>query len=224
VDRAGPRGDPGIDGTRIGLFGGSFDPPHLGHLELARVALDRLPLARLWVIPAGRPVHRRLSGCASAEQRLDWLTRMFEHWPAVNVLDWEVRADHPVPTIETLRRVHAAQPDTSPVLLLGADAFAGMRDWVDYPAHARLCDVAVFARAGVASARLPEWREVPAAELAQPGAGRVTFVDAELPDVSATGLRERAARGESLSGLAPECVREDIERAYMTGPGRADND
>jgi len=137
------------------------------------------------------------------------------------VQDWEVRADHPVPTIETLRRVHAAQPGATPVLLLGADAFAGMRDWVDYPAHARLCDVAVFARAGVALSRLPEWREVPADELARPGVGRVTFVRVRLPDVSATGLRERAARGESLVGLVPECLREDIERAYLAGCGRA---
>ena len=203
---------------RIGLFGGSFDPPHVGHVALARAALARLPLDAVWVMPAGRPVHRALSGRADAETRLTWLQAVFADEPRIRVLDWEARADHPVPTIETLRRLHEQCPEVAPVLLLGADAFAGMPGWVDYPAHARLCDVAVFARAGsrapMPPPMPPEWRRVTAAELASPGAGRAVFVDAALPDVSATAVRQRAARGESLAGLVPECVRAAIERAY----------
>ncbi len=215
MDRVGARGDPGIaKPRRIGLFGGSFDPPHAGHVALARAALARLPLDAVWVMPVGRPVHRRLSGRADAAIRLAWLRAIFAGASRIRVLDREARSEQPAPTIETLRWLRAERPDVSPVLLLGADAFVAMPDWVEYPAHVRLCDVAVFARAGVPLPRLEGWREVPTEALRAPGAGRVTYVAGALPDVSATMIRELAARGEHLEGRVPECVRKDIERAY----------
>jgi nicotinate-nucleotide adenylyltransferase len=200
----------------LGLFGGSFDPPHLGHVALVQAALDRLQLPQVWVIPVGNPVHRQLSGRANAITRLDWMQRIFADTPGVVVQDWEVRRTEPSPTIDTLRRIHREQPACSPVLLLGTDAFAGIDSWVGYPEHHDLCDVAVFSRAGeppLAShhgwqpVTVDEWHDAP-------GSGRLLQVDQALPEISATEVRERAVRGETLSGLVPECVRHDIESAY----------
>jgi len=208
---------PGSDTSRIGLFGGSFDPPHLGHVALVEAALDVLRLSEVWVIPAGRPVHRCLSGCASPETRLRWMQRIFTGHARVRVLDWEVAAGEATPSIVTLRRFVAGFPDMLPVLLLGSDAFAGMDGWVEYPDHAALCDVAVFGRvacstgnAGAAfhSMALPDWLGAPR------GVGRRVDVDVSLPDVSATEVRGMAMQGKSLTGRVAECVRPEIEQAY----------
>lgn len=200
----------------LGLFGGSFDPPHLGHVALVQAALERLRLPQVWVIPVGCPVHRKLSGRADALNRLEWMQRIFADMPGVVVQDWEARRSEPSPTIDTLRRIHREQPECSPVLLLGADAFAGIDSWVGYPEHRGLCDVAVFSRAGEPPlASHHGWRPVTVAEWrTSPGSGRLLQVDQALPEISATEVRERADRGETLAGLVPECVRRDIELAY----------
>lgn len=200
----------------LGIFGGSFDPPHLGHVALVRAALDRLQLQRLWVVPVGSPVHRQLSGRADALKRLEWMRQIFADEPCVTVQDWEVRRAEPSPTIGTLRRIRRELPDCNPLLLLGSDAFAAIDSWVGYPDHVDLCDVAVFSRAGEPPlASHHGWRPVTVAEWqAAPGSGRLLQVEESLPEISATDVRDRAVRGEELSGLVPESIRRDIEQAY----------
>lgn len=202
---------------RIGLFGGSFDPPHTGHVALVEAALERLHLDEVLVVPVGVAVHRNLSGRTTPEQRLDWMRRIFAGMERVRVLDWEVRESSPTPSIVTLRRLQLEQPGVLPVMLLGADAFACIETWVDYPAHAELCDVAVFGRVGsimpeaaTAFATLPlaAWLEAPAAP------GHRVDVDVLLPGVSATEIRRMAAGGQALTGLVSACVQQDIEQAY----------
>ncbi len=208
----------------IGLFGGSFDPPHIGHQALVHAALDVLSLDAVWVIPAGIPVHRKLSEQVKSEQRLAWVQRMFADDEAVagriKVIDWETLRGEATASIVTLRRFVRENPQTRPVLLLGADAFAHMDTWVDYPEHARLCDVAVFARAGsgfsaAATVFKPvsvaEWQEIAGSDA---GLGYQVTLQTPLPDVSATSLRRKAQAGEDLTGMVAECVRLQIEQAY----------
>ncbi len=172
------------------------------------------------MVPAGRPVHRALSGRADARTRLEWMRRIFSGERHVRVLDWEVEVKRPVPTIETLRRVHNRYPERQPVLLLGADAFASMSSWVDYPAHLDLCDVAVFRRRGQPGPEPGDWRQVSVEQWRMiPGHGRLICPDASLPGVSATGIRARAAQGRSLRGRVPEVIRQEIEGAYRV-PGQ----
>jgi len=200
----------------VGLFGGSFDPPHMGHVALVHAALDLLQLPELWVVPVGLPVHRELSGRADGARRLAWMRRIFSDEPYVVVQDWEVRALEPTPTIDTLRRIRREMPHLRPVLLLGSDAFAGIESWIGYPDHIELCDVAVFSRAGeppLAShhgwqpVKIDAWRS-------SAGSGRLLQVAPTLPEISATELRDRAVAGKSLAKWVPECVRQDVERAY----------
>lgn len=205
---------------RIGLFGGSFDPPHLGHVALVEAALSVLKLSAVWVLPVGLPVHRNLSGCAQPEERLEWMRRVFDGHPQVMVQDWEIVAGTAMPSITTLRRFAAERPGEHPVVLLGADAFAAIDTWVDYPEHAELCDVAVFGRTG--SSRPPSgtaFRSMPLADwlAGSDGVGKRVDVNIALPDVSATQIRRMAQEGKSLAGKVPECVRRDIEQAYGTG-------
>jgi len=208
------------DAHVIGIFGGSFDPPHAGHVALVEAALKALDLPEIWVIPVGRPVHRKLSGHATPEVRLHWLERIFSAEPfsdtsKVRVQDWEVYSEQQVATIDTLRHIRRRFPSVHPVLLLGADAFVGMHQWVEYPEHRLLCDVAVFDRGGHSAVARQEWKETRIAVWKnEVGSGRLLYVKDRLPDISATTVRQQAAAGSSLAGMVPECVCEEIKKAY----------
>lgn len=221
MDRARPWRGKAVNaqaGTPIGIFGGSFDPPHLGHVALVHAALTTLELPEVWVVPAGLPVHRQLSGCADAATRLHWLRRIFADEKRVKVLDWEAKATKPTPTIATLRRIRRQFPDVLPLLLMGEDAFAGLASWVDYPAHQQLCAVAVFPRDARWLPPLKGWRRVsPAAWRREPATGCVIRIGAALPDISATRLRAMAGAQQSLRDLVPACVQGAIEQHYRKG-------
>jgi len=215
VDCSGAWRGEGIDSHYIGIFGGSFDPPHIGHVALVGAALEVLDLPEIWVIPAGNPVHRKLSGYASPEVRLHWLERIFLRQPRVRVQDWEVYRGKPASTIDTLRYIRHEFPDCHPLLLLGADAFSGIRQWVKYPEHMRLCDVAVFDRTGCSRVQRRGWKETHIGQWkGKTGYGSLLHVKYELPDVSATAVRQRAVAGKSLAAMVPDCVCEEIGRAY----------
>ncbi|MBN4077233.1 nicotinate-nicotinamide nucleotide adenylyltransferase [Mariprofundus ferrooxydans] len=207
--------------TTIGLFGGSFDPPHLGHQALVQAGLD-MGLDEVWVIPA-LPVHRVLSGNADGATRLSWLRQLFADQSRVKVLDWEVNQARPIAMVDTLRQFKAAYPDSVPWLMLGSDAWHGLPSWREYPAHQGLCNVAVFARQG---------HETTHAQHADPAhnswqavalnrwttcrkAGHYCEVIADLPDISATQIRRHAELGLSFTDLVPKVLQLDIEKHYI---------
>ncbi|MES0372097.1 MAG: nicotinate (nicotinamide) nucleotide adenylyltransferase [Mariprofundaceae bacterium] len=209
--------------SRIGLFGGSFDPPHLGHEALVRAALDQLKLDQVWVVPAGQPVHRNLSGHASAELRMAWAQEMFSDSPNICVKDWEVSQSEPVAAIDTLKQFRDICPDTVPVWLCGADSFATMEQWVDYPKHQKACNVAVFSRTGERAVKelsnweclsLEQWRLGNSI-----GPGHVIRIDADLPDISATVVRNMAAEGKSLERLVNSRICKEVESRYRVESG-----
>ncbi len=185
-------------------------------------ALTQLLLDEVWVIPAGIPVHRDASRHASGEMRMAWVKEMFEGLPNVHIKDWEVRHDGPVAAIHTLKRFRDSCPEVIPLWLCGADSFATMPQWIDYPEHRRCCNVAVFSRKGEPPiAELPGWKAVSVEQWRANresgrslAAGHMIQLDGTLPDVSATLIRDRASDGESLSGLVNSCICEEVEARY----------
>lgn len=203
---------------QIGLFGGTFDPPHNGHLALVRAGLELMGLDEVWVLPAA-PVHRQLSGHADGAMRLAWVEEIFAGMSGVRVLGREVKAGRAVPAVETLRWFAGEHPGLVPWLMLGADAWAGLPTWREYPQHRGLCNAAVFARKGEADAAplagwqacgLNDWRRCT-------GPGHWLDVAADLPEISATVLRGKALAGKSLAGTVPDAVCSRIEAAYRGG-------
>ncbi|MDQ7004990.1 MAG: nicotinate (nicotinamide) nucleotide adenylyltransferase [Ghiorsea sp.] len=175
---------------RIALFGGSFDPPHLGHKALVDTALQTLKIDEVWVIPVGLPVHRQLSGKASNQDRLYWLTAMFADTLDVRIMDWEINQNTPTPAIATLRRFKAENPSITPLWLMGMDSFLGMPHWVEFPQHQDVCNVAVFTRKGSPiHAQTYGWRLVEANQQPQQ-AGHMCWLDVDLPHISASQIRE----------------------------------
>ena len=186
---------------RIGLFGGTFDPPHHGHLVAAQAALEELELDEVRLLVAGDPWQK--GDTSPADVRLA-LTRLAvaDHDELV-VDDRECRRDGPTYTVDTLLELRVEQPEDEFLFLLGTDAAARLSSWHKGPEAMALARFVVVTRPGHPVPPLPDGVDV-----------------LEVPplDVSSTQLRELAARGRSLRYLIPEPVRRRIGEWGLYGP------
>ena len=205
-------------GAPLGLYGGTFDPVHLGHLRLAEEAVDALGLAGVRWIPAGQPLLREAPRVA-ASQRLEMVRLATAGNPRFTVDPAEVEADRPsytVPTLERLRRPDELGSERPLVLLLGADAFAGVSAWHRWEALFELAHVAVAHRPGylLEAAALPpplarvleQRRSLDPADLRAVPAGRIVSFAMTPIDISATRIRAALSKGESVRYLLPDAL------------------
>jgi nicotinate-nucleotide adenylyltransferase len=186
----------------VGLYGGSFDPPHRGHVELARRAKEELGLERLVVLVSADPGHKRVE--TPADLRLRLVRAAFP--------DDEVLLDTDARTVDTLR----AHPEwRDPVFLIGADEFSDFLSWKDPDEVLRRTRLAVATRPGFPRERLETVLE----RLDQPG--RVLFFEIEPLPISSRDLRARLAEGANVSGELPPAVAEIVvaERLYARRAG-----
>ena len=205
----------------LGIFGGTFDPVHFGHLRLAEESIAHLGLGGVRWIPAGQPPHRGTPQ-VTARQRLEMVLRSTAKNARFSVDASEVEAAAPSYTVHTLERLRgelgAAQPL---VLLVGADAFAGLTSWHRWRELFALAHVAVSHRPGfpVEIASLPHElasefanRRLPDASglHARPAGGIVTFAMTQLA-ISATQIRKLLANGLSARYLLPDEVLDYIQ-------------
>jgi len=135
---------------RVGLLGGTFDPVHLGHLAIARAALNQLKLDHLFFVPAAQAPLRYEAPSASAADRLDLLQRAVTEAadPRLGVLDIEISAGGVNYTVDTVRKLHTAWPQAEFFWLLGADQFAQLDRWREPAELAKLVEFAVLNRPG----------------------------------------------------------------------------
>jgi nicotinate-nucleotide adenylyltransferase len=190
--------------VRIGVFGGSFDPVHLGHLIVAAEAHRALGLDRVTLIPAGRHPFKGAERTAPADDRLAMLRLAVADDARFVVDDRELRRAGPSYTVDTLRALRAERPGDALSLLIGADAAHDLAAWREASAIPALAQVVVLTRPGVAAPR-------------HAMVGRVLEVPAV--DVSASLVRDRCRRGESVRYLVPEAVARYIaeRRLYAEG-------
>jgi nicotinate-nucleotide adenylyltransferase len=172
---------------RLGIFGGSFDPIHHGHLILARAALEELGLDRLLFIPANMSPHKTDTKPATAQDRLAMVQLAIEGEPGFESADLELHRPPPSYTVDTLRELRAAHPEAELTLLIGADNVAQFDTWREPHEIRQLARIAVLDRAGgTAPADWPVIRR--------------------LVDISSTDLRARTAAGRSIRYLTPGSV------------------
>jgi len=193
---------------RIGLFGGTFDPPHLGHLVLAEWARARLGLDRVVFMPAGTPPHKRGRRLTDAAHRLAMTRLAVRGNPAFSVSGLEARRVGPSFTVDTLQHFHARQPGARLYLLMGADSLADFPSWRGPGEIARLATLVVAARPGPAD---PAQGAV--------ARGRVVMLDNPLVAISSSALRSRARAGRSLRYLVPDAVAAYVARHGLYGRG-----
>ena len=178
---------------RVGLFGGTFDPPHLGHLVLAEWARVRLRLDRVVFMPAGTPPHKRGRRLTDAAHRLAMTRLAVRGNPAFVVSDFEARRAGPSFTVDTLRHLHGREPGARFYLLMGRDSLEDFPTWHRPAEIARLATLVVAARPGPGGAAGRARR-------------RVVLLDNPPMAISSSALQARARAGRSLRYLVPDAV------------------
>ena len=187
----------------IGLFGGSFDPIHHGHLLAAQAALEALSLTELWFVPAGQQPFKTAGPAAAGDDRAAMLHLAIAEEPRFAVERCELDRPGPSYTVDTLRQLRAREPGAEFVLLIGSDAAADLPKWREAAALPDLAHIVVFERAGSPAATQRPAVRVPAVE------------------ISATAIRRRVQQGRSIRWWVPAPVAEYIaaRRLYLDGEG-----
>jgi nicotinate-nucleotide adenylyltransferase len=187
---------------RIGLFGGSFDPPHVGHWLAAVDAFDALQLDRLDFIPAQQQPLKDGSHTATAAQRLGLVRAMVGDDPRFAVNPVEIDRGGLSFTVDTAAAYRASGPDDALFLLLGADAAAGLERWKEPERLLRLVRLVVLTRG---------------AEPFTPSGPRrdALVLPTRRVDVSSTEVRRRASEGRSLKGFVLDAVAAQIREASL---------
>lgn len=183
----------------IGIFGGTFDPPHTGHLIAAQDACEALALDRLIFVPAADPPHKQGTGVSAVAIRLEMLAAAVAGNARFEVSTIELDRPGPSYTVDTLRALAAANPGCTLNLLIGVDQVREFESWHQADEVRRLAQVIMLTRAGTSEAggEAPFVRQVV----------RVTRID-----VSSTLVRERVAAGRSIRYLVPDAVEKIIAR------------
>ncbi|HEY3646322.1 MAG TPA: nicotinate-nucleotide adenylyltransferase [Gammaproteobacteria bacterium] len=208
---------------KIGIFGGSFDPVHFGHLRPALEILEALSLDHMLFIPSGLPPHRD-APLASAAQRLAMLKAAIGEERRFKVDERELKRDTPSYTFDTLAELRHEHPQTRLVLALGLDAFLGFTTWHRWKEILELAHLVIAHRPGSSLethgeiAMLVQEREVDDADALMAGpAGRLMFLPVTQLEISSSRVRESAARGDDIRYLVPEPVRALIQDSHCYG-------
>jgi nicotinate-nucleotide adenylyltransferase len=198
----------------LALFGGTFDPVHLGHLSVAWEAAELLD-AEVRLLPASIPPHRQ-PPIASAAQRVAILRAALQSQSRLRLDTRELEREGPSFTIDTLTGLRAEQGARPLVLLIGADAFANLSSWHRWRALFEVAHIGVLSRPGISSTLPPELedavagRRIATAEaLRQQPAGRVIALAVTPLEISATRIRELLAAGRDPRYLMPAGVFDD---------------
>lgn len=189
------------------MFGGTFDPIHLGHLRAAENALESLELDRVDFIPAGTPPHRG-DPSSSGLDRFAMTALATTGHPRFAVSDVELRRDGPSYTVDTVAGLHRESPEAEVFVIVGSDTFPEMATWKEHERLMALCTVAVVARPGEARAAV----ERPAVGGPAP---RVARVEGPGLDISASAIRGRVRQRKSIRYLVPDAVADYIAKRAL---------
>ncbi|MCH7867140.1 MAG: nicotinate (nicotinamide) nucleotide adenylyltransferase [Myxococcales bacterium] len=212
------------DGRRIGIYGGTFNPIHRGHLQAAREVAGALDLERVIFVPSAQPPHKTHDDqdpIAPARDRLRWVKASIASEPLFELNDLELERSGASYSIDTLRTLVGEFAPARLVFILGHDAFIEMGSWKDPCGILQLVDLVVVSRPPATLDHLDQWlpefaREL--VEIAEDGRSafcrrsdtRIDVLAIDALDVSASEVRSRLARGESIAKLVPEPVCEAI--------------
>lgn len=191
---------------RIGLYGGSFDPVHLGHLALARAAVGHLGLDELRVLPAGAP-WQKARELAPAEHRAAMVALAIHGEPRLVLDRTELDRSGPSYMIDTVHQLKAAHPEPAEwFMVIGQDQYGQLHTWREWRELAHEVTLAVAGRDGVSPTPSDEVR-----------AHRHHVVTLALPriDISSSEIRRRIARGQDISSMVPAAVASYIDRHHL---------
>ncbi len=183
---------------RIGILGGSFDPPHAGHLRIAKAAVRQLRLDVLFIVPARIAPHKRERQPAATHHRLAMLRAMVRGIPRVHVSAVEVRRPGVSFTVDTVRHFRRRFRGAELFLIIGGDSLSDFRRWKHPDRIRRMVTLAVYARNG-----------------SRAGAPDVQWLRGPRLTASSTDVRDRLASGRSIGRLLPGVVATYIRRYHL---------
>ncbi len=189
------------------MFGGAFDPPHLAHRALAQAAIEQLQLDVLRVLPTGQAWHKSRP-LTSASHRLAMSRLAFDGLPQVRLDDREIRRAGPSYTLDTLRELHAEDPQAEFYLVMGKDQADVLPTWRHWEEIVRLAIICVADRDLLTG---QETRFFPPPEMA----GRFCKLQMPAMDISATGIRARVASQQGIAPLVSPAVARYIEDNHL---------
>jgi nicotinate-nucleotide adenylyltransferase len=199
---------PGRSANKIGIFGGTFDPVHLGHLMVVEEAKTALDLSEVLLVPAGQPVSRPNVNVTPAKQRLAMLNLAVEDNPYLKVSTIEIERKGPSYTSDTIAEIKKKSGRGNELyFILGWDSLEQLPTWHEPSKIIGLCTLVAVPRPGYAKPSLKSLEGV------LPGiSDKVIFLDKPRVDISATEIRELAAQGESIDHLVSEKVAQYIKK------------
>ena len=204
---------------KIGVYGGSFNPPHLGHVRAAQACKQALGLDRVLVIPASIPPHKQLtSSSASPEERLALTRLAFENLPGFEVLDLEIRREGKSYTVDTIRELKAQYAHDELFLMMGTDMFLSFQDWYSPQEIARCAQLVCFSRYD-ADAENRAALQKQADTLEKLYGQRPVLLTNDCFDISSTEARRLLVFGIAEPYL-PQAVLRRIEAQRLYGAGR----
>lgn len=199
---------------KYGILGGTFDPPHNGHLKIAAAARSALGLAQIVFIPAGQPPHKLDDPVSPAATRLAMLELALARHPNFVISRLELLRAGPSYTVDTLRELHQTLGDDAEIyFIMGMDSLQNFHTWHQPQEIVKLCKLAVLRRPGFDVDLDTLEKQVPGATAS------VVIIPGPEFDISASEIRARVRRGESIRGLVPPAVAAFIKtnRLYKNG-------
>jgi nicotinate-nucleotide adenylyltransferase len=198
---------------RAGVFGGTFDPVHYGHLILAEQAREQAHLDEVWFVPAARPPHKLDGGLTQFDQRAEMLALAIAGHAAFRVLDLEKERPGPSYTVDTLTELRRRDANADFWLLVGSDTLADLGSWHEKQRLPQLAGLLVMPRLDHHVSSLDQIRTE--LGLAEGTPLRMETIDVPLIDISSRDLRKRAAAGRSLRYFLPRAVEMYIREKHL---------
>jgi nicotinate-nucleotide adenylyltransferase len=190
-------------GKRVGILGGTFNPPHLGHLIIANEVLHKLKLDEIRFMPAGVPPHKQVRGGASASQRKEMVHKAIEGHSGFLVETLELEKDGPSYTYETVKLLAEREPEAEFHFIIGGDMIEYLPKWHKIEELSRLIQFVGVKRPGYETESPYD----------------VVMVDVPQIDLSSTLIRDRIASGGTTAYLIPEKVSDFIREEKLYGKG-----
>lgn len=187
--------------NKVGILGGTFDPPHYGHLLIASEILSALKLDKIWFMPNQEPPHKKKSGLVTNEERLEMLRLAIKGNPTFGIQTIELERQGPSYTIDTMRMIHEQYRNQQFYFIIGADMIEFLPNWQEIDELVKLVQFV-----GVERPTYSHLTKYP-----------ILYVDVPAFEVSSSMIRERLNSGLSVRYLLPDSVIDFIKERHLYG-------
>ena len=196
---------------KIGIMGGTFDPPHIGHLAMAEQVRTVMALDEIWFLPTGGITYKDNGNISSPAERLAMTRLAVEGYPHFSVNSMEAESGKNTYTFETMEKLKELYPDTEFVFIVGADSLDYMERWREPERLFRCCSVAAVNRTGISQEKMEEKKKL----LEEKFDACIVLISMPAVDVSSTYLREQIRGGKSVKTFVKDGVWNYIKEHHL---------